>query len=279
MSGPFRGMLIIAFSVVVIGCLLGVFYSRFGVPGEFSSPSAATPPVKVAPGSGLGSGAAAAQPEVEKPGATAPQEGAADGSAAPPEEKAPQGPVGPEAPKAPPSETTPAPSQPEQPAQPEPAPPEQTTPAPEQPAQPAAPPSGGVNNPDQPSSPETPSPNPPGNGDENSPSEPDNPIISNNSLQLVSWYTTNGHEVHIVLRDLDRSRGARTGTLNWELTTAGGTKTSGSSQFMVSPFNKRDTDLFLVRYIRNLSGQNAHILLHFRDNKGLSDFWCDVWMN
>lgn len=283
MSGPYRAMLIAAVSVVVIGCLLGVLYNRYGIPGELPSPGIATPPVKMPAGDVTSS--SAPQPNVEQPGSSQQQENTASGGTTPPSVETPQAPVGPEAPAAPPAETKPQPAQPEQPAPSEPAPAQPTQPAPEEPKQPATPPpSGGVSTPQEPAQPESPkpnepgTPNSPGDGNQDNPTQPNNPIISENGLQLVSWYTSNGHEVHILMRDVNRAGGVRNGTLRWELTTAGGTSTNGTLQYSISPYNSRDTNLFLVRYIPALAGQTAHCLLHFSDNKGRSEFWFDTWL-
>jgi hypothetical protein len=105
------------------------------------------------------------------------------------------------------------------------------------------------------------------------------PIISDNGLQLVDWYTTDGHELHILVRDLGYVHGARRGTLSFTMTPDGGQAKQGSRRFTCAPRESYDRNLFLLRYAPKLEGQTARVNLTFNDNKGVSTFWFELQLN
>jgi hypothetical protein len=104
------------------------------------------------------------------------------------------------------------------------------------------------------------------------------PIVSSNGLKLIDWYTTEGHQLHIVFSDQDTVRGDRNGTVRWTATLDNGKQLKGSKRFNCSPRDNYDTDKVLGSYQPKLSEQWARVTLIFEDNKGTSEFWFDVYL-
>jgi hypothetical protein len=115
--------------------------------------------------------------------------------------------------------------------------------------------------------------------EEQAPEEETGPIISSNGLELVRWYTTTGHELHILIRDLGTVHGNRQGTVSFTLTGDNGASKSGDKRFNCSPNDNYDRDIVLTHYKPHQRGQWAKAELTFKDNKGTSEFWFSVYLN
>lgn len=104
------------------------------------------------------------------------------------------------------------------------------------------------------------------------------PIVSSNGLELVDWYTTQGHELHILVRDLGYTKGNRRGTVAYSITADNGASSTGEKRFNCSPNDTYNRDITLLRYRPKTADQNARVELTVTDNKGTSEFWFDVYL-
>lgn len=119
----------------------------------------------------------------------------------------------------------------------------------------------------------------PAASEEQAPEQEAEPIVSSNGLELVEWYTTTGHELHVRIHDQGTVRGHRQGTVSFTMTPDSGASQSGRKRFNCSPNDNYDRDLVLLRYKPNQRDQWARVDVTFTDNKGTSDFWFDVYLN